>query len=495
MWVSRVTLDNVRSFSNEAVDLSKGLNVFIGRNNAGKSTILHAVRQLQDKSSLDATDRRVGTEIGKITLDVNGARHGQLESPAKYSVQLDGNRQLRLIDGGERGVTRLPAREFDNFIYPYLSKRKVQGYDETVNTNTTTAVSGTLHNLYAKIDRISNPARPAYERYAQVCDEILGFLVTTTSSGEGKKAALVIDNQHEILVDRMGEGVANLLGLIVDLCIAEDRLFVIEEPENDIHPAALKTLLSLISEKAASNQFIISTHSHIVAKYLGAESDAKLFNVGITGFEGVPTSNVQELTTGEARREALESLGYELADFDLWNGWLILEESSAESVIRDHLTRWFTPKLQGRLRTLSAGGKDRVKVRFDDFNRLFAFLHLDHAYKNKAWVIIDGGEREKVIIDDLKNTYAHGDWDEEHFQQFSQENFEKYYPAEFQERATQILDLVDKQAKREAKTELLTDVLAWIASDDDRAKEQFGTSAAEVIEKLQSIEKALDGHG
>jgi predicted ATPase len=35
----------------------------------------------------------------------------------------------------------------------------------------------------------------------------------------------------------MGEGVMNILGLIVHLAIAENRLFLVEEPENDVHPA------------------------------------------------------------------------------------------------------------------------------------------------------------------------------------------------------------------------------------------------------------------
>jgi hypothetical protein len=57
----------------------------------------------------------------------------------------------------------------------------------------------------------------------------------------------------------MGEGIPHLLGLINDLCLAENKLFLIEEPENDIHPKALKRLLDLIIQKSQSNQFVIST--------------------------------------------------------------------------------------------------------------------------------------------------------------------------------------------------------------------------------------------
>ena len=51
----------------------------------------------------------------------------------------------------------------------------------------------------------------------------------------------------------MGEGVTNILGLITDLCVAENNIFLIEEPENDIHPKALKALLDLIASKADAN--------------------------------------------------------------------------------------------------------------------------------------------------------------------------------------------------------------------------------------------------
>jgi len=92
----------------------------------------------------------------------------------------------------------------------------------------------------------------------------------------------IVSNRDNIPLDMMGEGIANLLGLIVDLCMAENQLFVIEEPENDVHPKALKKLLNLIAEKSVNNQFIITTHFNIVAKYLGAHPNCKLFSVSAT---------------------------------------------------------------------------------------------------------------------------------------------------------------------------------------------------------------------
>lgn len=91
-------------------------------------------------------------------------------------------------------------------------------------------------------------------------------------------------------------------------------------------------------------------------------------------------------------------MGYDFFDFDLWSAWLILEESSAERIIREYLIPWFVPELKGRLRTYSANSLSEVETKFRDFNNLFVFLHLQPTYKNLAWVVVDGGEEEAKII-------------------------------------------------------------------------------------------------
>lgn len=46
MHLSRVDLSNFRSFSKEIVSFERGLTVFVGENNGGKSNIIDAIRLL-----------------------------------------------------------------------------------------------------------------------------------------------------------------------------------------------------------------------------------------------------------------------------------------------------------------------------------------------------------------------------------------------------------------------------------------------------------------
>jgi len=378
-----------------------------------------------------------------------------------------------------------------------LSKRKVDVYSENINGSAANSITGNFANLYSKIDRLIAPQfQPANKEYIEACNNILGFEMSSIAKGNGKHAVYYVHNLEHIPLTAMGEGVANILGLITDLCIAENKIFLIEEPENDIHPKALKGLMKLIVEKSKTNQFFISTHSNIVMKYLGSSSNSKVFNITNDQRDNEKQkmfiSKMREVGNNpEERRQVLEDLGYDFFDFDLWKGWLFLEESSAEVLIRDYLIDWFVKHLKNKIRTFSAGGTSKVIPKFEDFDRLFVFLHLEPTYKNKVWVLIDGGENEKNIIETMKAKYVKSGWNETNFDQFLEHDFEKYYPEEFQERVSVILNIRDTQEKRKQKKELLNEVKEWIKDNEEEAKSKFKESAKEVIEKLKNIAKQI----
>lgn len=391
------------------------------------------------------------------------------------------------------GTTLTPtinAVEPENIIYPYLSKRKVGSFDQTVNLGVAAAVVDTLSNIFAKIDELREPMHPAHAEFNEACKSVLGFEISTFQGHAGKQAGLIVAHQEYIPLEEMGEGTSQLVGLIVRLCLAKGKIFLIEEIENDIHPKALKSLLKLIEKKSESNQFVISTHSNIVAKYLGSVPDSKVFQVSMTFQDRMPTSTIELVGDSPSdRRAVLEELGYELNDFDLWKAWLFLEESSAERIIREFLIPWFAPQLSGVLRTVSANGTSTVEPKFDDFARLFLFTHLEGVYLNRAWVILDGDEPGREIIELLRAKYK--TWNPENFSTFPKPAFESYYPPRFNPEANEALAKKDKKERREAKRVLLEKVIQWAKEYPDESKEEFAYSAAEVIQVLNKLETEI----
>lgn len=519
MRLKSIQLQNYRSYDDSGLIRIGNITVFVGRNNSGKSALIRGIAQLQQGIiGIEANDIRKGITAGIVTAqleDISYETHFVGQSHPNFaegklvhtisnprSGSLSSSLQLISTENGSgHNIGNINGVEPNNFIYPYLAKRKVTTYDRNVDLVKTTSVTPNLIHLTSKIQRLANDSHPKAGEYKELCEKVLGYKVSTHAAPDGQQSGIHIGDFDHIPIEDMGEGVPNLLGLITMLCVADNKLFLIEELENDVHPEALKALLDVIVEKSATNQFIISTHSNIVVKWLASAASSKLYSVALDPYVpgAVPNTRITEIgSSTEARVRVLEELGYELSDFDLWDGWLFLEESSAERIIRDYLIPLYTPKLT-RVRTLATNGTGRLKTRFDDFNRLFVFTHLTSRYINKAWVIADGDGVSDTsgtdAVEALKDTYSRkpdSRWSEANFSTWSKHDFEEYYPTHFAQKVTNTLAIEDTQTRRNAKKALLDEVRAWCDQQTETdLKMAFSASAREIIDKLKTIEAGL----
>ncbi|WP_405536421.1 AAA family ATPase [Streptomyces sp. NBC_00075] len=525
MRISKLRVQNFKSFADTGELELAGINVLVGRNNSGKSVILRSIHTMQENGHPNPEHVRIGTDAASVKFEFSGdclgdalERHFGVSAPDAENAKLNFSFQrtddmhnglslnedrritfgssVAMSDGslgrktGNSGVRAIRSSEPSNFIYTYFSKRKVAHFERIVDLTRTLAIENDLRNLVAKVTRLANPDYEGAQEYEALCNNVLGFRISSYASAGGQQAGIPVGRFDHIPIESMGEGVSSMLGLIADLCMGDGNLFLIEEPENDIHPESLKTLLRVIVDKSKNNQFIVTTHSNIVTRYLGAAVDCKVFEVTMNHQRNTtPTSEIQEIErTAEARIEVLRSLGYELSDFDLWDGWLILEESSAELVIR-YFVPWFVPRL-ARVRTISAGGVTKVVPTFEDFRRLFLFAHLEPQYKGRVWVIVDGDDPGKEVVSNLQGSYK--TWPGGHFRTWTHGDFEHFYPSRFFEQVFEVL-AKSHDEKREAKKRLTRDVRRWCDENPEAAKAAFKESAAEVIEMLQEIDKTLFG--
>jgi predicted ATP-dependent endonuclease of OLD family len=494
MKITQLSISNFRSFE-QTPNLELGqINVLVGKNNAGKSSVLYAIGVLQGLTylhllNLNIRNKNQPSEI-KIELDSLPYTISINEMPSNFSMM---SPVVKIVRSGEE-ITNLNLG--DQFLVPFLSQRQMRNVSEDVKKDSLKSMPVDWSNLTARLSQISHPDFPGHDSYKKSCGDILGFYVGVFPSQNGQKPGVYLPDGSDLSVEQMGSGVFHIVDLLIKLSVSKNKIFLIEEPENDLHPQALKALLALIIESSKYNQFVISTHSNIVVQYLCAEQDSRLFEVRVKDAKQQLSEISEVEATPEARLRVLEDLGYSLSDTApyLWDAWLILEESSAETIIRNYLIPWFCPKL-ARLKTFSAQGTGNVEKTFSDLQRLITFAHLEPTYKNKTWVIVDGDESGQTAIKTIKEKFK--DWDAEKFQTFTAENFENYYPERFAEKAKAALSAPDDAnakkgtAKRAAKAALLKEVTAWLADNPDAGKAELAKSAKEVIEKLKQIESTL----
>lgn len=511
MWLKSIQLLNTKGFIDTGViEFAKGVNVLVGANNSGKSTILRAIQFLQPTSITNnffANGIRVGAQNREIIWSISDPDSEILRFPANWDYR-NWSPKIRFVNGAQtnqytvlapnnawQGVPSTPIcspTEPKNFIYPYFSRRKTTDFNLQINENNTRSVEETFEHLPSKIDRLLNPDFPAYNEFRNACTSILGLKISSTLWGNGKHAGLILQNQTLLPISNMGEGTLHILAFLAHLCSAEGKLFLIEEIENDLHPKALKNLLDFIVEKSETNQFIVTTHNNIVVRYLGAAPESRVFSLEMKLQEPskIPICSCQPVPDEPDKRiSLLEGLGYDVFDSFLWKGYLILEESTAEKIINDVLIPIYYPSLKARIRTIAARGVPKVEPCFDDFHRLFVFVHTSPAYNQKAWVAVDGGVEGKNTIERLRAKFK--GWPENHFKWFSAEQFERYYPKKFADKVANILAMDHGKQKQDAKGELAVAVVDWALNNQTTAKTEFQETASEVIQFLGEIDSKL----
>lgn len=144
MKISSIRVQNFRSFADSGqVDFGQ-INVLVGANNSGKSTILKAVYLLQGDGQQPFADVRVGTTQAAVTIEVTGshtaAEWGGAQGPGRFEISVnsanrrEGSLSIELApnEGARRGLSPLPAQEPGHLIVPFLTKRKTLQYQEDV---------------------------------------------------------------------------------------------------------------------------------------------------------------------------------------------------------------------------------------------------------------------------------------------------------------------------------------------------------------------------
>ncbi len=504
MYIDNIILENIKSFhGHNQVSFSKSINTIVGINNAGKSTIVQALLMLQygpgyfTKNVVTVGENTGMIRIGiaepdnKIYPQINQDTHDSgiyfkwkgKSFPESYQIK---NKDL----SNAAKVGQIQSDYPNNFIFPHLPNRSKSEYKKNISLILSNRVDLDLNNIYPKIDTLTNSRHASFKLFQEECEQILGIDIGTVLVNEGKEGGLIIDDDNFIPIENMGAGIPKLIGFILDLCVAKNKLFLIEEPENDIHPGALKALLNFIIRKSKNNQFIVTTHSNIVTKYLGSVKNSKLIKLKHQNDRRPPVSTIEEIGNDIFdRKKLLYELGYDMLDYDLWEGYLLFEESSAERIVRDILIPLYYEGLLNKLCTIASNGIDDVEKRFINLHQIMVYVHKLPIYEEKTWVMIDSHPKSEGLRKRLMDNFK--SWKKDQFFILTKKNFEEYYPEIFQNEVKRVLEIRGKKERRLEKKKLCDKVVDWNLKNKKEAKTQFLISAKEIIDILQIIDNKI----
>ncbi|OYQ17728.1 ATP-dependent nuclease [Elstera cyanobacteriorum] len=505
MIIRSAVIQNYKSLGSLDLKFSN-INVLIGKNNTGKSALLEALSVIQVERN-----KPIQVSIGKHQFYIEYYIDNYLFLPEEWKRQIElspivqrelvhisvsGDRQgnINIAAKGRAssslGLERLENRRDTGLFVKFLSERKIKSFVEVVNNHNYNKILDDLSLLSSLVAHVvMHPNHPSMKFYNEKSQSVLGFTVGNIMTEHGQHPGIKLINGEQISVNEMGSGVCNIVAFIAELSIAKNKIFLIEELENDIHPGALKLLLEAIVEKSDENQFFISTHSHIVLTHLACHKFTNILSFDNVSDGQYPISKVQNITdSSEKRKYALEDLGYHFSDFGLFRGWIIFEESSMEEIVRDYLIEWFFPSLYGKIRTVSAGGADNTKRHFGEIHRMYLYTHLQPVYKNCAWVVLDGDKKGKEVKNKLLEKFK--ECSDDTFICLQKESLEMYYPEEigFDK---MILEEKSGNDKDSYKKECLQKFKKLASEKNDYFKSSCKESFSEIILILEKIQQKI----
>lgn len=289
--IKEIELKNYRCFANSKI-VYKDLNILVGKNNAGKSSMIEALRMVayasqkatstvykDAPSDLNISRREKGIKIDveKLKIDLRGIVYLYEEKIATINACFDDGCKIVIVANKEVAYAFLYGPDGKNI----KSKAKAEKYgfakigilpqiglikenekklaEDTVNNNRESYLSS--RHFRNEILLYEDKYWRKFKKIAEENWESLKIIELKYNFAESEYIRfLVQDERFPGEIGIMGSGLQMWLQIIWFICRSEDKeTIILDEPDVYMHPDLQKKLLDLV--KKQYKQIIIATHS------------------------------------------------------------------------------------------------------------------------------------------------------------------------------------------------------------------------------------------
>ncbi len=284
-----LTMNRFRGVREGTIEGFADVNLLIGRNNSGKTTIGEAVTRL----FYGSCGSHVHDYLGRGVAAIWGAiRNETGDAPSELWYQLDRTQvvalEAKLVDSTRPGLDKPATIRFQMNVERNSFRATPSGVFleggvlQSEITPFIRAVSCYLPGD-GKNRAIENKFWPdilANRRdkvLTQTLNQVFGFQAEGFQLLPDQRLMVLLE-KHSVPVDVQGDGTRAALRALVVLMTLHGTLFIIEEPECHQHPGSLERFALALCHQARNQsvQLIVSTHSlECVRAFLKAAQEAK----------------------------------------------------------------------------------------------------------------------------------------------------------------------------------------------------------------------------
>ncbi len=269
------------------------VNLLVGRNNSGKSTVLEAIMRLAFPNAPHTQDY-----LGRSILKIWGEfRNETSEFPPVLWYRQDQLRDI-LLDGQiveDAEPINSPKRNFAlqlKIAPPQSAQPSGSGSEPKISQFLRgVALFRPLDGANREIENQLWPRLLANRRdknFAQALNEIFGLNAESFQLLPDRRL-MVLFPDHSVPLDVQGDGPRAAIRALFVLSLLEGTMFLMEEPESHQHPGSLERFALAVCKQAKEQkvQVVISTHSsECVRSFLngckGAGAQGAVFHLNLS---------------------------------------------------------------------------------------------------------------------------------------------------------------------------------------------------------------------
>lgn len=439
MDLKSIKFENYKCFKKSYISELKPINVIIGKNNIGKSSILDIIEMIYSNLPIGKTKIilekhlteedisrvfRVSVSGGGIPAS-NHYEFGQrfIGKVFPFEIYLRGNSLANRIHSEIYETYKFYDMQFkryweelattlkyeDKVTKRILAERNVFPEIESENMS----VDGNGNGITTIINNFINKSQYdeslVRETLLDKLNEIMGDDATFTEivtqqvkDGDKNKWEIFLREEEKgrIPLSESGSGLKTILMVLVYTILIpkiemkgiDNYIFMFEELENNLHPSLQRRLLKYIEELTKKKAiFFLTTHSNIMLDNFQNNDDINILHVIKDGEKNVQIINSSNKIQ---KNSILNDLGLRASDLLQSNGIIWVEGPSD----RIYINKWIELWSNGTIRE----GKDYQCVFYG--GRLLSNLALDEQEENELVNLINVNRNSIILIDsDKKN--------------------------------------------------------------------------------------------
>ncbi|MCK9338045.1 MAG: AAA family ATPase [Arcobacteraceae bacterium] len=327
MAIQKIKLHNFKKFETLEINCNEELNVLIGDNEAGKSTILQAIDLVLSGSRNKVESIGLSSLFSKQTIK-DFFTDKQYENLPKLFIEIylteqnneflngKNNSETRICDGlklvfepddeASKDIKEILSQSDDNFPFEYytikfytFAEQPYSGYKKYVQhlfidssqINNEYATREYIKSLYNSLldgkekNKHFNEYRRSKDDYVEkVLKDVNDKLesekfVVQTNSKSNLEADLNISDNDGITIDNKGKGqqcfIKTKFALEVKAGLRELDVILLEEPENHLSHLNMKKLIKMI-QTTHNKQIFITTHNSLISSRLDLKTSILL---------------------------------------------------------------------------------------------------------------------------------------------------------------------------------------------------------------------------